>query len=339
MIVGIKVCKTVPGGHLIRAAGPFLRRLITSALFIYGGCVSAQDTYPSKLIRIIVPFTAGSAPDVFARMLARSLESRIGQSVLIEARPGANSILGASLAAKAAPDGYTILYATSSATSAAKALFKSLPYDPINDLAALTIFQELYLVLLVKSDEKGLGFAQFLEKIRRNPASFSTAGASSTAEILDRMIDRATGKPEHVYIRYSNSSTMVNDLLGGRLGGAFHTVSGALPLIQSGQAFAIAVSSPVTLSRLPNVPTMKTTLPGVELGTWSGFFVPAKTPKVVINALYKPLALILKEPEFVRWSEESGRTLQMTPDEADAFVRAEEQRWTSLGRMAGIQPE
>ena len=320
-------------------AKTFVRRLMAVALVVCSAVASAQDNYPSKLIRIIVPFTAGSAPDVFARMLARSLEPRIGQSVIIEARPGANSILGASLAAKAAPDGYTILYATSSATSAAKALFKSLPYDPINDLAALTIFQELYLVLLVKPDEKGTSFSQLLEKIRRNPSSFSTAGASSTAEILDRMIDKAAGKPGQTYIRYANSATMVNDLLGGRLGGAFHTVSGSLPLMQSGQAYAIAVSSPVTLARMPNVPTMKATLPGVELGTWSGFFVPAKTPKAVINALYRPVAAILKEPEFVRWSEESGRALQMTPDEADAFVKAEEQRWTSLGRMAGIQPE
>ncbi len=319
-----------------------VKEAVSIAAFFLAACsmtAFAQDRFPSKPIHIIIPFAAGSSPDVWSRLMAKQLEPRIGQPIVVEIKPGANSTLGATLVAKSAPDGYTILYSTNSATSAAKALFKSLSYDPIRDFAALTIFQQAYFAFMVRPEEKGTTFAQFLDKMRKDPGRYPTAGSSSTHEILDRMMDKASGKIGHTYVRYANSGTMMTDVVGGRLGGAFHTISGSLPFMKSGQAHAIAVSSPVPLAGMLETPLMITTLPGVALGPWSGLFVPAKTPRNVINALYQPIAAILKEPAFVRWSEEAGRAITMTPEEANNFVREEEGRWTSLGRMAGIDPE
>ena len=298
----------------------------------------AQDKFPSKPIRIVIPFAAGSAAAILAREVAKEMEPRIGQSVIVEARPGGNSIVGAAYVAKSPPDGYTLMFGASSATSAARALFKSVPYDPINDFAAVILYQEVYFTLLTSPEEKGTTLAQFLEKMKRNPARNSIGGAGSTTEILSKMVDTGA-KTGHTYVRYNNSGIMITDVIGGRLGAAFHNVSLSVPMLKSGQAHVIAVSSPVPLNSLPNVPTIASTLPDVILGTFNGYVAPAKTPRPIVHLLHRHFTDVFKLPAFVAKSEESGRPLNMSPEEADAYVRSEEPRWTRLARLAGIEPE
>lgn len=298
----------------------------------------APAGYPAKPIRMVVPFAAGGSPDTFTRIVVKGLEPRLGQPLIIENRAGANSIVGLSYTAKQAPDGYTIAYGTNSGLSAARALFKNLSYDPINDFAGIILAQEAYFALMVRNEEKGVSLPAFLEKMRADPARYPLGGASSTQEILNKMIERA-GKLSHTYVRYTNPAPMVNDLLGGRLGGIIHTLNASLAMVQNGQAHAIAVSSPTRLTTLPNSPALAEVLPGVTLGPWTGYFAPAKTPRPIIDYLYKQFAEALKQPEPMKYTENVGKAIFMPPAEVDAFVIKEEARWISLARAAGIQPE
>lgn len=298
----------------------------------------AQDRYPSKAIRLVIPFAAGSAAAILAREVAKEAEPRIGQPIVVEARPGGNSIVGASYVARSAPDGYTLLFAASSATAAARALFRNVPYDPINDLAAVILYQEVYFTLLTSPEEKGSTLAQFVEKMKRTPVKNSIGGAGSTTEILSKMVDTAA-RTGHTYVRYNNSGIMLSDVIAGRLGAAFHNVSLSVPMLKSGQITVMAVSSPVPLKSLPGVPSIASTFPDVVLGTFNGYFAPAKTPRPIVQMLHKHFTDVFKQPAFIAKSEESGRPLNMTPEEADAYVRSEEPRWTRLARAAGIEPE
>lgn len=317
-----------------------LKRLGSAALawLLATGCAIAQENYPAKPVRIIVPFSAGSSPDIMSRMLAKELEPRLGQPFIVEARPGGNSTLGASQVAKSPADGYTLLWAASSATASARAMFKTLSYDPINDFSAVCIYAEAYFTLMVGPEFKGMTLAQYLEQMRRNPQRNSMGGTGSTVEILSKMID-AAAKTGHSHVRYSNTANMVTDAISGRLGVAIHTFSQSVPLVRSGKAHVLAVSAPVALRSLPDAPPIAATLPGVALGTFNGYFVPAKTPRPIVNALHRQMTDVFRQQVFVDRIEEAGRVMSMTPEEADAYVRSEEKRWTTLAKMAGIEPE
>ena len=304
----------------------------------FAGAAQAQGTYPAKPVKIVVPYAAGGSPDTFTRILVKSLEPRMGQPLIIENRPGANSILGVGYVAKQAPDGYTIMYATNSGLSSARALFKSISYDPINDFSGIIIAQDAYFAIMTRPEEKGTSLAAFLEKMRKTPDKYAVGGASSTMEILNKMIE-TSAKTTHVYARYANPAQQVSDLLGGRLGAIVHTMNASIAMHRSGQGHAIAVSAPERLPTLPDVPTLSEALPGVTISTWTGFWAPAKTPRPIIDYLYKQFAESVKSPEAAKYTENVGKAMAMPPAEVDAFVKRDEARWLQLAKAAGIQPE
>ena len=316
----------------------WLRCSALAACMLAGSAVLAQGNYPSKPIRLIVPFGAGGSPDTFARMVAKSLEPRIGQPVIVENKPGVNSILGSGFVANAQPDGYTILYGTNSGTAAARSLVKKLSYDPINGLAGIILVQNGYFALLVRPEDKNLSVPQLLERMRLNPEKYSVGGSSSTAEVSYKMMQNAA-RLDTTYIRYKESGTMRTDLIGGRLGAALDPINASLTIHNSGKLHILAVFSPDRLPVLPNTPTVAETLPGVTLSTWTGFFAPAKTPRPIINYLHAKLLETVKEEAILKWNQNAGTALFMTPAEVDAHVRKEEPRWQELFRSAGIAPQ
>ena len=305
---------------------------------LVAGGAFAQGSYPAKPVKIVVPFAAGGSPDTWTRLLVKVMEPRMGQPLLVENRTGGNSTIGMAYAAKAAPDGYTITYSTNSGTSTARALFKSLPYDPINDFAGIIIAQESYFALVVNKSEHGVTLAQLLDKVRKSPDKFTVGTASTTMEMLDKLMENAA-KVQLTFARYATPANQVADLLGGRTQMIIHTLNAAKIMHDSGQGYAVAVSSPERLSAMPDTPTIAETLPGVTLGPWTGYFAPAKTPRPIVNFLYTRFAEAVKTPAAQTYGLNSGRVLTMPPEEVDAFVKKDEPRWMALAKAAGIEPE
>lgn len=300
--------------------------------------VAAQPAgYPAQTLTMIVPFGAGGPPDAYTRLFALKLEKRIGQRIVVENRPGANSVIGTGLAARARPDGYTVLYATNSSLSAAPALFKAVNYDPVRDFSGVMITGEGYFALIVPGKDKGLTLPQLLERLRREPESNAIGGSSTTAEVLNKSLQNGA-KLTHTYVRYAASAKMMTDLIGGRLGAAFQPVVGLAGMIKAGTVHMVAVAAPRRLPLFPDVPTISETVPDIDFGYWNGFFVPAGTPRDIIEFLHRHMQEVLQDPEIVRLTEEGGVVLRMGPAETDSFVRKEVVRWRDLLRGAGIEP-
>lgn len=322
---------------LVRCIARLSATLAAVALVVLPNA-QAQDAFPSKPIRIIVPFGPGGSPDTLSRMVAKELQARTGQTVVVENKPGANSIIGTSFVANSPADGYTILYGTNSGLSSASSMVKSLPYDPIKSLQGVIILQEGYFVLVGKAGEGSPNFPELVDRIRKNPKAHQIGGASVTILVSNKLMANA-GKLEHTYVPYKENSRMMLDLVGGQISAGFSPVGAALPLITQGKLKALAVTGPQRLSSLPDTQTIAETLPGVALATWTGYFVPAKTPKPVVDYLYKQLSEILRMPAMVKWNQDAGRPLYMAPDEISEFLPKDELRWQTVFRSAGIQPE
>lgn len=299
----------------------------------------AQDPYPSKPIRIIVPFGPGGSPDVFARLVAKELGDRTKQTVIIENRPGANSMLGTSYVAKGAPaDGYTILYGTNSGLSAARSMVKSLSYNPTADLSGVAMIGETSFMLLTRADKTKVTLPELIKRIRAQPDKYEIGGASVTTTVTNRMMSNA-GQLKHVYVPYKENSRMLTELMAGQISAGFSPIPSAVPLIETGKLQPIAITGSHRVALFPDVPTLSEALPGVALSTWTGFFVASKTPRPIVDYLHKTLSEIVELPELKKYTLESGRPIRMTPAQIDEFVRKDEPRWSELFRSAGIEPE
>ena len=313
-------------------------QVLTLALFSLAASVCAQDKYPSRPVSIIVSFGPGSSSDASVRLLTSKIQPHFGQPLLVENRAGANATLGPAYVTKARPDGYTLLYGSTSSMGTAPGLIKGLPYDPIRDFAGITVVGEQYIALLTRAEFKGLGFPQFLERMRQSPDSFAIGGQSAYFQILNKMMTD-TGKLKHLYVPYAEAGRMMNDLWGGRIGGLLISAAQALPMQRSGQGYVVAISSMDRLPGVPGIPTMHETLAGVHTTSWTGYFAPAKTPRPIISSLSAMFTEANRDPDILKRNEDGGRALFLTPDETDAYVRKDVLRWSALLKSAGIEPE
>ncbi len=318
----------------------FCRRLagIPLLLAVAGVPAQAAGTYPDRPITMVVPYAPGSPPDLYSRLYAERLQNYSGQSVIIENRPGANTTIGTTHVARARPDGYTIMYGSNSSLASAPALFRNLPYDPVKDLSAVAVTYRSPMVLVVRPEDAALGMQGMLERIRQDPVHNPVGGGASTQEVLNRMMANAAGL-EHAYVRY-NGSGIINDLIGGRLAIAISAIGGVKPLVDTGKVSLLAVSGEQRLPTYPDLPTIAETLPGVSIDSWIGIWVPAGTPRPIIDYLHKATTQIIQEPMFKQRNDDAGAvTVFMSPEASDAHVAQEIPRWAKLLKEAGIEPQ
>lgn len=298
----------------------------------------AQDKYPSRPMTIVVATAPGSSTDARARLTANKMRARFGQPLVIENRAGAGGIIGLSYVAKAKPDGYTILHTATSNLSTSPGMVKALPFDPVQDFSGIIITSEGYIGLLTRPEFKGMSFQQFLEQARKDPNLLSVAGSNAGNEVLLKQLSTATKLP-FTYVRYNDYGRMMTDLWGGRLGGAFGLLSLTLAPHKSGQGYIVAMSGPERLPSLPDMPTMEENFPGVINTSTSGYFAPAGTPRPVVNLLHAQLFEAGKDPEVLAANSDGGRAMFMKPEETDAFMKKEVQRWSALLKEAGFVPQ
>ncbi len=313
---------------------------VTVALMIGG--TSLAQTYPNKVIKVIVPFAAGGPPDAAARTVVQHLQKRIGQSIVIENRTGAGTTTGTMAVAAAAPDGYTLLFNGSNLLFF-PVLYPKLDFDPTKNLAPVATVVEWSHVMVVGPSVPAQTIAELIAYAKANPGKLNFGfGLGTQPQILGASFQQATAT-DIAFVPYRGGDQARADLLGGRIHINFAPVSTLLALIQEGKVRPLAFTGPTRSPDLPNVPTMiESGLPqvGYNPDTWLGFLAPAGTPSVVINTLNTEINESLKSSEVKAALARFGfEPMIKTPQEFVVFLAAEKQKWPPLLRAAGLKPE
>jgi len=263
------------------------------------------QTYPSRVITWLAPFSAGGPTDAMARNIAARVSKEVGQQIIIENLGGAGGTLGAGKAAKAKPDGYTFLVGHLGYMGAAPSLYKKLPYDPIRDFDPVFRFPDTPLVLLVPQASPHKTAAELIAFAKKNPGTlnFGNAGAGSTSHLIAALFESKAGI-DVVSIPYKGAAPALNDLMGGQVDAMFDQTNTALPQVQGGRLRAIGLTSTQPMAQFPNVPPLAdTALPGFEAATWYGLYAPKGAPKEAIQAMHQAY---LKSMSDKAWTQDGG---------------------------------
>ena len=308
-------------------------------LFIFTGSVTGQ-TYPSKPVRLIVPFPPGGSNDIVARMLATQLAGPLGQSVVIENKSGAGGVLGTDGVAKAAPDGYTLLL-ISVAYAFAPALYKTLPYDPATAFAPITIVGRGPSALTVHPSVPVNTVAELIALAKKNPGklNYASAGVGSFQHLSAALFMSQAGI-DVVHVPYKGGGPAMADVMGGQAQIVMPSLIQVVPHIKSGRLKALGTSGTRRSPQLPDVPAIAETLPGYESQNWWGVLAPAGTPQPVLDRLYGAMTDVLQSKETgKRMESEGAETVRMTPAEFGRFIAVELAKWVKVARDVGIQAE
>jgi tripartite-type tricarboxylate transporter receptor subunit TctC len=315
-----------------------MRLLLTCLCILLFTQVHAQG-YPSRPLRVVVPFAPGGSTDIFARLIAERLAAPLGQPVIVENRAGASGNIGAEAVAKAQPDGYTVLMATTGVMAINNALFKTIAYDAAKDLEPVILIASITNVLAVPVDlpAKNVSDLIALAKKEDGKLTFASSGAGSSTHLSAELFKSMAGI-DVVHIPFKGSGQALIDVVAGRVSMIFDNMPSALPHIKSSKLRALGVTGSRRSGVLPDVPTIaEAGLPGYESLSWSGFAVPAATPKDVVQRLNRETATILATSDMKQKLAEQGADAVGGPPEAFAeHVRREREKWGRLVRERNI---
>ncbi len=315
-----------------------LRALIVGLFTVAAAQASAQ-TYPTRPITLVVPFGAGSGTDVTARTFADELSKKLGQPVVVDNRPGGASIPAADYVARSAPDGYTLFMGGNSTHSANPHLFKQLRYDPIKDFTPISRLATAGAVLVVSPASDFKSVADIVKAAKEQPGKLTYGMSNSGSQIASERIKRVGGV-DITRVPYKSTPQALTDVIGGNLSMTFVDVAAALSAVTGGKVRALAISSGVRSSLLPDVPTMQEVgYPGFDLTFWNGLFAPANLPKDIADKLSKATAEIMASDAMKKRVSASGLDASPLPaDKMDAYIREELEKWGTYVREAGIEP-
>jgi tripartite-type tricarboxylate transporter receptor subunit TctC len=311
------------------------------ALLAWSGSGCAQDTYPSKPVRLLVPFPAGGAVDIVARTIGDDLAKRWGQPVVIENRPGAGGVIASQALVTSPPDGYTlILVATGHALNSH--FYVKLPYDPFKDFTAISLVGSAPNVLLVRSDSPFRSVTDVLTAARRQPGylAYGHAGTGTSPHLAGELL-KYLAKVDIRGIPYKGGAPSLNDLIGGHIPLTFNNVPESIAHIKAGTIHALGVTTAARAAVLADVPTIaEAAVPDYDTGVWWGFLAPAGLSEAVKAKLAQDCADAVKAPAVLERLRALGATpVGSTPDVFAAFIRAENERWGPVIKAAGIKPE
>ncbi|MBU8545647.1 tripartite tricarboxylate transporter substrate binding protein [Roseomonas sp. ROY-5-3] len=318
-----------------------LTALATAGLGLPGAAMS-QTGYPSRPVRIVIPFSAGGPTDIVARIIAERLTARLGQSFVVEARPGAGGAIAAEAVARAAPDGHTLLIGTATTHAVNPALQTRLPFDPVADFAPIAQFARVPIIVVVHPDLPARDLPAFIALLRERQGqlNYGSSGTGSMGHLAGVLLMQRLGA-QATHVPYRGSAPMTADLLAGRVQFATDALASVAPHVRDGRLRAIAIATPDRAAALPDVPTFaEAGLPGYEAYTWNVLFAPAGTPAPVIGALNAALNAIVAEPDVVHRLAEMGQpaVTGTTPQGTADFVRGELAKWAPVVRASGVTP-
>ncbi|MGY8526408.1 Bug family tripartite tricarboxylate transporter substrate binding protein [Paracidovorax citrulli] len=298
--------------------------------------------WPGKPITYVVPFAAGGTTDVLGRLIAQGLTKSLGQSVVVENRPGAGGNIGSDVVAKANPDGYTLLGGTISSHSINVSLYPKMPYDPVKDFQPVALIGTLPNVMVVHADSPWKTVADVIAAAKAKPGSinFGSSGNGTSQHLAGELFSTMSGV-KLVHVAYKGSSPATQALLGKQVDLLFENSVAAMPLIQAGKLRALATTGPRRSAELPEVPTMaEAGLKGYEIVSWQAVFAPAGTPMPIVNRLAADIGKIIKDPEMrTRLTGMGIEPSGAGPSELGAFQKAEVAKWANLIKTANIKLE
>ncbi|MFT3805177.1 MAG: tripartite tricarboxylate transporter substrate binding protein [Burkholderiaceae bacterium] len=324
----------------------FVRRVLAlvaaclAALALSTGAAHAQGWPSRQPIRIVIPYPPGGASDVTARTLAAKLTDALGQSVVVENRPGANGIVALELVAKSPADGYTLLMANLGPNAINPVVYKKLPYDAVKDFTPIMLTTLVPLVLVVNPELPVKDLPSLIAMARQSPGKLDFASAGNGAsnhlagELFNSMADIKT-----THVPYKGDSPAMSDVIGGQVAMMFPTAIAAMPHLKSGKLRALAVTSAKRVPSLPDVPTMSEAgVPGFEAVSWGGLMGPGNLPPEIVARLNTELQTILKMPDVVEKLQSLGAEVVATSPQAFAtYLQAEIDKWGKVARGAGVQ--
>ena len=316
------------------------RRLALAACAFTVAAAAHAAAFPERPITIVVPYAPGGAADAVARLVAARMGTRLGTSVIVDNKAGASGTIGAAYVAKAAPDGYTVLY-DATPYSINPHLFPKLPYaaDALQPLSLVLLAPN---ALIVKADSPFKTINDLVAKAKAQPGKINFAsGGSGTVQRLAAELLRQRLQLDMVHVPYKSGGPAISDVMGGQVDFMFGTVAATYPLISSGKLRALAVSSPQRSPRLPDVPTVaETVAPGYEAFEWNGMLLPAKTPKDIADKLQRAVVDALKEDEVQQRLKDLGaQPVGSTPAEFAAFLKKEDAKWGEVVRKGDIKAD
>ena len=324
-----------------RFARPVIGLLVAAVLTIVATTTLAQ-TWPNKPVRIIVPYPPGGVGDTFTRSLAQQLSERLGQPVLIENKPGASQIIGAELAAKAAPDGYTLFLGSVTSLAINVRSQKKLPYDPVRDFAPVSLCFASPLYLVVNPALPASSVAELIALARAKPGqlTFASVGQGGSLHLAGELFKSMTGV-DMTHIPYKGSAPALADVMGGQVSMIFDVGVSALPQVRAGKLRALAITAGRRSEGTPEYPTIaEAGVPGYEASIWFGIVAPAGTPAPVVARLSREIAQIVRTPAIRERFVPLGLDLiGGTPEEFAATMRSEIPKWARVLQDARVEPE
>jgi tripartite-type tricarboxylate transporter receptor subunit TctC len=317
-----------------------LLRLSAASMFApaLAGHTARAQGWPNRVVRLVVPNPPGGGIDSVARIIANRLSEMWGQQVVIENKGGAGGNLALEMVAHASPDGNTMII-SSIGLAINRYLFPSLGYDPVNDFAPVTLICAYPNLMVVPNSSPATSVREFIDyaKANRGKITFASSGAGTSTHLCSELFKRMAGI-EMTHVPYRGAPLAMNDIIPGRIDMMFNTIGGLLPAARSGQVRGLAVSTAERFATAPEFPTVaESGLPGFDVSSWYGFFVPAKTPPEIIRRMHADTVAVLAEPAVRSKIEQLGNAVVgSTPEQLAAKLRAESEQWGPIIKAAGI---
>jgi tripartite-type tricarboxylate transporter receptor subunit TctC len=312
----------------------FLIAALTALLSLTTSAQAAE--YPTRTIKMIIPFAPGGGSDTLGRVLAEKMGNELGTSIIVENKPGASSIIGTEIVSKAAPDGYTLLL--TNAAIASNPTFFKLPFDT-QSLSAITKVANAPQLLVANPGAPFKNLKELLAYAKANPGkvTIGTAGAGQISHLAAELLEKSSGT-EMTMVHYKGSGGALTDLLGGQINMSFGTAPGLMQFIRSGKVIPIAVSSAQRMPTLPNVPSIAELLPGYDISNWFGIFAPPQTPKPIVDRIYQSVNKALANPELSKkFGDEGFDIVAVPPDRFERSFKQEIVYWQKFAKENNLK--
>ena len=317
----------------------FLKSLAAGlALAASAGATLAQG-YPTRPVRMVVPFPAGSATDLAARVMAQQLQASLGQGFVVDNKPGAGGSIAATEVIRSTPDGYTLLFSSNSAVASNVALLKNIPYDPLKDFSPVAGIGEIMLVLMVKTDHPARNLPEFVDHVKQRPGKVTAGYGSSSSQISIAVLNKL-GNVDVMPVPYKGIPLAVNDVLAGTVDATFVDLGNAMAQAKGGKLRALGVTSARRSALMPDWPALSETMPGFEITAWFAIVGPAGMPKDVVDKLNAAVGQALRSAEAREKLAGIGiQPMPLAPEQLKTFMGTEVTKWIRLAKDANIQPE